>query len=209
MSTGTRPRAARKSREERAREIADEARSIALEQGLSAVTLRAIAARAGVTAPLVSHYEPNMDALVASTFTSITTQELDEVVSAAEAAATPVERLSLLLDASLDGARQEVTVVWVEAWALGRRNETLATAVREQMDAWQSVFVLAIEAGVESGDFRAADPDGVAWQLLGMVDGINAQALVRWGETRQRGTLMLGAAEGMLGLRPGALAPTR
>ena len=65
MSTPVRTRAARKSPAERSAEIAEAARLLALEQGLTAVTLRAIAARAGVAPALVAHYQPSMDALVA------------------------------------------------------------------------------------------------------------------------------------------------
>ena len=77
MSTPTRARASRKSPAQRSAEIADAARHVALEQGLAAVTLRSIAARASVTPALVAHYQPNMDALVASTFGTIVAAEID------------------------------------------------------------------------------------------------------------------------------------
>jgi|GEM_PF-6884415 hypothetical protein len=32
-----------------------------------------------------------------------------------------------------------------------------------------------------------------------MIDGVNAQALVRWGDTARRSDLLLRAVEGMLG----------
>jgi hypothetical protein len=41
-----------------------------------------------------------------------------------------------------------------------------------------------------------------------MIDGLNAQALVLWGEANERGSLISHAVEGMLGLRRGALAAT-
>jgi hypothetical protein len=46
----------------------------------------------------------------------------------------------------------------------------------------------------------------VAWQLLGAIDGLNAQGLVRWGAAGDRYPLLAHAAEGMLGLPRGALA---
>ena len=79
MSRPTRKKAARKSPAERAAEIADAAHELALEQGLSAVTLRAVAARIDVAPALVAHYEPDMQALIASTFASIVAAELAEV----------------------------------------------------------------------------------------------------------------------------------
>jgi hypothetical protein len=63
-----------------------------------------------------------------------------------------------------------------------------------------------ISAGAETGAFHVDDPRAVAWQLLGMVDGLNAQALVRWGAGGERGPVIARAVEGLLGLRSGALA---
>jgi AcrR family transcriptional regulator len=203
-----RKKAERKAPAERSAEIADAARSIALEQGLAAVTLRSIAARIDVAPALVAHYEPNMEALVASTFAAVVGAEIDEVVALLTAHATPRERLAVLLSTLLDRTRDDVTVVWVEAWSLGRRSEALAASVRRQMDAWQAVVQGIIEAGVAAGEFETDDAASVAWQLLGMVDGLNAQALVRWGEANERGSLISHAVEGMLGLGRGALAPS-
>ena len=42
--------------------------------------------------------------------------------------------------------------------------------------------------------------------LLGMIDGLNAHALVRWEDAADRGSRIGHAVEGMLGLGRGALA---
>jgi AcrR family transcriptional regulator len=207
MSSPTRKKAARKTPAERAAEIADAAHELALEQGLSAVTLRAVAARIDVAPALVAHYEPDMQALIASTFASIVAAELAEVDALVAGLPTPRERLAAMLATLLDGSRDDVTVIWVEAWAMGRRNEALAASVRDEMDAWQAVIRGVVEAGVASGDFQTDDPAAAAWQLLGMIDGLNAQALVRWGDAADRGSLISHAVEGMLRLERGALAP--
>ncbi|TDN91720.1 TetR family transcriptional regulator [Microbacterium sp. BK668] len=167
------------------------------------MTLRAVAGRVGVAPALVAHYEPNMDALVAASFCAVVSAELGEIRAAITAAATPTESLAALLRTLLDGTRDDVTVVWVEAWAMGRRNETLAEAVRAEMDAWQSVVQDVVESGIASGEFETTDAAAsadVAWQLLGMIDGLNAQALVRWNDERSRGSVLHRAVEGMLGL---------
>lgn len=190
---------------ERADAIARSARELALDEGLAAVTLRGVAARAGVAPALVAHYVPSMDVLIGRTFSSVVGAEIAEIQTLLATLPTPPERLGRLVRTILDGTRDDVTLVWVEAWALGRRNESLAAEVRAQMDAWQTVIQEVIEAGVRSGDFHTDDPSGVAWQLLGMVDGLNAQALVRWGDATDRGSLISHAVEGMLGLERGAL----
>ena len=200
MSRAPRKKAARKSPAERSAEIADAARDVALEHGLYAVTLRAVAARIDVAPALVAHYQPDMHALVASTFGAIVSAELDEVEELVEPLPSPSARLAVLLDTLLDGSRDDVTVVWVEAWAMGRRNEPLAAAVREQMDAWQALVQQVVEDGAARGEFEAEDPADTAWQLLGMIDGLNAHALVRWNADRSRGSAPHRAVEGMLGL---------
>lgn len=205
MSSTIQKRAARKSPAERAAEIAEAAREIALGQGLSAITLRNVAARVGVASGLVAHYQPNVDALVAGTFAAIVSAETEEVAGLLDRLPTPLEKLGMLLDTLMDGSRLDVTAIWVEAWTLGRRNEALAASVREQMDAWQAVVQRLVEAGIDAGEFDTFDAPSVAWQILGMVDGLNAQALVRWDGVSDRGTHLARAVEGMVGAARGSL----
>lgn len=200
LTQAPRKRSARKSPAERGAEIADAARAIALEDGLTALTLRSVAARVGVAPALVAHYQPSMDDLVASTFGAIVADEIVEVAGMIAALPTATEGIAAVVDTLLDGTRDEVTIVWVEAWTLGRRNDALAVTVREQMDAWQDVVQGVIEAGVAAGEFETADAASAAWQLLGMIDGLNAQALVRWNDESGRGSLIHRALEGMLGI---------
>src|SRR6478735_5599788 len=150
-------RAARRPPAERRAELAAAARDLALADGLAAVTLRSVAGRAGVTPALVAHYHPAMDALVASAFDAVVGAELAEVRILLATADGPTARVALLLRTLLDGTRDDVTLVWVEAWALGRRNEALAAAVREQMDAWQALILDVVERGVATGTFHADD----------------------------------------------------
>lgn len=208
MSSTPQKRAVRKSPAERAAEITEAARELALEAGLTALTLRNVAARVGVASGLVAHYQPNMDALVSSTFATIVAAETQEVAGLLSQRPGPSERLGLLVDTLLDNSRLDVTAIWVEAWTLGRRNETLAASVREQMDAWQKVFQGVVEEGNATGDFNVSDAAAVAWQILGMVDGLNAQALVRWDGVNDRGTHLARAVEGMVGAVPGSLMAT-
>jgi AcrR family transcriptional regulator len=207
MSSTPPKRAARKAPSERAAEIAEAARELALERGLAAITLRSVAGRVGVASGLVAHYQPNVETLVADTFAAIVAAETAEVAALLARLPDPPQQLALLLDTLLDGARLDVTAVWVEAWTLGRRNEALAASVRVQMDAWQAVLQDVVEAGIAAGQFETPDAASVAWQILGMIDGLNAQALVRWDGVNDRGVHLARAVEGMVGAARGSLAP--
>lgn len=188
-------------------EIAAAACELALHRGLDAVTQRAVAQRAGMTPALVAHYVASMDSLVADTFATIVGAELQEVRDLAAAVTDPVGRLAAILDTLLDGSRQDVTLVWVQAWGLGRRNELLAAAVRSQMDDWRGAIAEVLDAGRASGAVRVEDAGQTAWHILAMIDGLNAHALVRWGAPAVQADLLRRAVEAMLGLRAGALGP--
>ena len=195
----------RRSASERVAQISAAAQDLAREAGLSAVTLRAVATEIGVAPALVAHYVPSMDALVGDTFAAIVGDELAEVGQLARSRGTAAEALAAVLATLLDESRREVTLIWVQSWSLGGRNETLAERVRQQMDAWRGFLAGVIDEGRTAGDFRCDDPAAIAGQILGMVDGLNAHSLVAWQDASERTRLLLTSVEAMLGLPAGEL----
>jgi AcrR family transcriptional regulator len=205
VSSETRKRAERKAPAVRAAEIRDAACAIALEGGLNAVTQRSVATRVGVAPALVAHYEPSMEALLAATFTEIVHSELEEVAASLSSEPTPTAALRQLINTLLEPERQETTAIWLDAWSLGRRNEVISDAVRVEMDAWQDFVVGLVQAGIDSGEFTTREPDAVAWQLVGMIDGLNAQSVVRYRDAQSRSRLLSHAMEQGLGMATGQL----
>lgn len=195
----------RRSASERVAQISAAAQDLAREAGLSAVTLRAVATEIGVAPALVAHYVPSMDALVGDTFAAIVGDELAEVGQLARSRGTAAEALAAVLATLLDESRREVTLIWVQSWSLGGRNEMLAERVRQQMDAWRGFLAGVIDEGRAAGDFRCDDPAAIAGQILGMVDGLNAHSLVAWQDASERTRLLLTSVEAMLGLPAGEL----
>jgi len=199
-------RRVRKSAEERRAEVAHAARAIALADGLDAVTLRAVAARVGVAPGLVAHYAPSMDDLVADTFGDLVAAELRDVVALVRREDSAARRLGILLGTLLDGSRDDITLVWVQAWAMGTRSEPLAARVRAEMDDWQAAIAVEIERGMDAGVFAPGDAAALAWHLLAMIDGLNAHSLVRWNARADRRALTVRAVAGLLGVEPAVLA---
>ncbi|MCP1427730.1 AcrR family transcriptional regulator [Microbacterium foliorum] len=166
--------------EERERSILDGAVSLAGESGLEALTVRAVAARVGVTPALVAHYRPVMESFVAEVFTTIVSAERDEVIASYDDGVDLRTNLLRLIETLLDDSRDDVAMVWVQSWALGARNEALGARVRAEMDLWHSALEdLIARAAAEAADIRV-DPASSAWMLLAMVDGMSAHSLVHW-----------------------------
>lgn len=196
----------RLSAEQRGAEILDAAVGIARDNGLSAVTLRGIAGRLDVASGLITHYEPSVDMLVARVFQKVVSAELLELDAEIRVISTALDQMRALIVTLLGGGRESVTVVWVEAYALGRRNSALANAIHIETRAWTTFVGRIIQAGVDQGVFRVANVADTARHLIGMIDGLNAQALIRESDALPYVAQMARASEALLGATPGSLA---
>ena len=180
MSTSSSPRPKRMPPEQRERTILDAAVALARQNGIAGLTVRTVAAAAGVTPALVAHYRPSMDAFVADVFGTIVGAEREEVMAAGRVAQGLRERITRIVEMLLDGDRDDVTLIWVQAWAAGARNDELAARVRTEMDRWQQELEAMVAEGVEEGEISAAQAEGAAWLLLATVDGMSAHSMVKW-----------------------------
>lgn len=180
MKTSSRGTGRRMAPEARERAIREAAIAVAREDGIAGLTMRTIAARAGVTPALVAHYRPSMDAFVAEVFGAIVSAERVEVFGALDGTTGMRERLAAVVETLLDPRRDDVTLVWVQAWAAGFRNEELAARVRDEMDAWRQGLEAVLAEGAETGEIPPSQIGVSAWLLLAMVDGMNAHSLVGW-----------------------------
>lgn len=181
MKTTSRAEAPRRlPPEERERSILDAAKALAGDSGLEALTVRAVAARVGVTPALVAHYRPVMEAFVAEVFTEIVSAERDEVIASYDPDLDLRTNLLRLIETLLDDSRDDVAMVWVQSWALGARNETLGARVRTEMNLWHSALEDLITRAVAEDPAIQVDPGSSAWMLLAMVDGMSAHSLVHW-----------------------------
>lgn len=198
MSTSSTPRPKRMPPEQRERAILDAAVGLARQGGIAGLTVRTVAAAAGVTPALVAHYRPSMDAFVAEVFGAIVGAEREEVVAVGRAGTGLRARITRVVDTLLDGDRDDVTLVWVQAWAAGARNEELAARVRLEMDLWQQDLERIVAEGVAAEEISPERAEGVAWLLLATVDGMNAHSLVKWAP-EDRGALARRTVAALLG----------
>jgi AcrR family transcriptional regulator len=169
----------RKSAEDRRAEIVAAATEVALSEGLEQITLRSVADRLGVAGSLVSHYFPSIDGLLAEAFRAAAVRESREIDAAVAAGTGPVGRLLALLRFHTAGDRDSMSLLWMDAWRLGRKRPALHAEVTAQMAADVEQLLALIDEGVRSGDFTPADPRVSASRILAVLDGLSVQAAMR------------------------------
>jgi AcrR family transcriptional regulator len=171
--------AKRKLPAERRGELLAKAVEISQAEGLSAVTLRRVAADLGVTPGLVSHYFSSAEQLITAAFRTAALADLAQARSRMDAAASALAKMDALMDYVLDDSSDDASALWLEAWSLGRRNAPLAAEAKELTDDWLACIADLVRAGTEEGEFHVADVDVAARRLLTMIDGLGAQKVVR------------------------------
>jgi AcrR family transcriptional regulator len=171
--------AKRKLPAERRGELLAKAVEISQAEGLSAVTLRRVAADLGVTPGLVSHYFSSAEQLITAAFRTAALADLAQARSRIDAAASALAKMDALMDYVLDDSSDDASALWLEAWSLGRRNAPLAAEAKELTDDWLACIADLVRAGTEEGEFHVADVDVAARRLLTMIDGLGAQKVVR------------------------------
>ncbi|MCV7073649.1 TetR family transcriptional regulator C-terminal domain-containing protein [Mycobacterium rufum] len=165
---------------ERRGELLGRAVQIARTEGLSAVTLRRVAADLGVTPGLVSHYFAAAEQLTAAAFRAAAQQDLDAANARVEAQPTASAKILALIDYMLADDGDDGSALWLETWTLARRNPVLAAEADELTAQWVARIADIVAAGVEAGEFTVdGRVDAVARRVLTLIDGLGSQKVVR------------------------------
>ncbi len=132
--------------------------------------------------------------------------------AAEQGAEDPTGRMRNLLALMAGEQRDEVSLLWLDAWQTGRRRPLLLEEVTRQMVAWRDSLAALIDDGVAGGEFHTDHPDVTAVQILTVIDGLSVRAAMRGTEIDYQNAqdLVLTTAERGLGLPHGRLhAPAR
>jgi AcrR family transcriptional regulator len=157
------------------------ARACIVARGYERVTIRDVAAAAGVSTGTVVHYFGDKD-------TVLETALLDKVEdtglalrAAMSGATTAWERLERLVEASLP-ASQEVRDewrLWLTFWGEATRNERLRAVSERQHRRWTRFLGRILEDGIAAGEFAPVEPGDTAAQAAALIDGLAVQATLQ------------------------------
>ena len=142
--------------------------------GLGAVSVRDVAARAGVSIGLVRHHFGSFGALLVEAYRQ-TTQEIDGRLGAAvdAAGADPRARMEAFLSASFaaDIVDRDLLSAWLGFWGLVRIDPA-AAALHAQSYAAYRARIEGLLADLAAADGRRADVRAGAMALAAMLDGL-------------------------------------
>jgi AcrR family transcriptional regulator len=161
--------------------LLDAALAVVADSGLTGLSIRTVAARAGASPAQVQYYFPSKTALIAAAYQHAAGQYL-AVVRPELSGPSSVARLRRILWAwlPLDPDAERRARVWVAFAAAASTDHALAAAaaaVDADLRRWLADDLTALErAGRVT---LPGSPDDAAAQLLALLDGTTVHALVR------------------------------
>ncbi|HED6271197.1 TPA: TetR family transcriptional regulator [Enterobacter sichuanensis] len=168
------------SKDERREAILQAAMRVALAEGLTAMTVRRIAAEAGVATGQVHHHFTSGGELKSLAFVRLIRALLDADVAGENASWR--ERLHAMLGSD-DGGFEPYIRLWREAQLLASRDADIKSAYVMTMEMWHQETVAIIRAGAEANAFTLTDrPENIAWRLIGLVCGLDGMYVLNMPE---------------------------
>jgi AcrR family transcriptional regulator len=173
----TKPRARfhREAPEDRKRQLGEAALRCIRRHGNAGVSVRQIAAEAGVTQGLITHHFGEINELVAYAFDLMSEGLLKEILNAVEAAEpTPQARLEAFITASFSPILmdREVLSVWVVFWGLILHSPRMGASQKQEYGDYVAAVEGLISDLAKAETFSVADIRLTAQAFTALMDGL-------------------------------------
>lgn len=170
--------------EARRRLIAEAVLRVTGQHGLEAVSLRDVAAEAGVSMGMVQHYFKSKDEMLLFACKYLIERSSREVQARAAAAPTPMTSRDMLRNwfiaiLPLDAEHRMTTHVWIAFLARAVLEPDLQRFMRETWIQTHYLFAEQLRAAQRSGELPAGlDPEQEARTSVAVVDGLVSHVLI-------------------------------
>ncbi len=162
--------------EVRRRMILEGALPLMSERGVRKVTMRDIAAVAGVSLGTVSYHFTGVRELLSEAIALDIARYYDPVLAAARDATDADAGLRVLLDAVFTDDTERHWRLWFDWWGAAEDDE-IARGQAQRYEQWQSEIRALIVRGTDDNDFDPADADEAAVLFVAVVDGLALQRI--------------------------------
>ncbi|HEV7255250.1 MAG TPA: TetR family transcriptional regulator C-terminal domain-containing protein [Mesorhizobium sp.] len=161
--------------DERSRQLGEATIRCIRKKGNAGVSARQIAAEAGVTQGLITHYFGEVNELVAYAFNLMADDILDAIVAAAHAGpATPQGRLDAYIEASFSPAifDQDVLRVWVVFWGLILHSPRMSMSQQKEYSSFVATIETLLSDLAAAEGFAIRDTRLAAVAFNALLDGL-------------------------------------
>ena len=175
MSAPGRPRYARHRADERRRALVEATIASLKRHGHEGLSVRRIAAQAGVSIGLINHHFPNKDALVAESYRQFSRQLAAGFQAAVERAArAPRARLSAFIEAvfARPNLDPRVLTAWVVFWGLFRQSPEIRRAHRDEGRGYGALPGLLLRDLLKQRGRPASRARAATIGLTALLDGL-------------------------------------
>lgn len=170
-----RARFSRETPEERRRQLGEAALRCIRRHGNAGVSVRQIAAEAGVTQGLITHHFGEINELVAYAFDLMSEGLLKEILNAVDAAeATPQARLEAFVNASFSPIMmdRDVLGVWVVFWGLILHSPRMGASQKQEYGDYVAAVEKLIASLAADEGFVVSDVPLAAKAFTALMDGL-------------------------------------
>lgn len=197
---------ARRKVEVRREEILDAAAAEVTKRGFAHTRGADIAAALGVSTALLFYHFGTKEQLFAEALEHAVAKDLARLDTTVAKAKDPADGVRRILALYSPQGNADGWTIWVDAWSESLREPEMRATSRRLDVRWKDVLAEQITLGVERGMFDCADPDGAAWRLSALLDGLAVQVMVHRSLTKaQLAVWVREAAARELGCDPALL----
>lgn len=164
---------------ERRARVAAAARAVIARDGLDGASVRRVAAEAGSSTTVVTHWFADKEALLAAAVEDAYRAVAVRMAAHVEAGpgGLPTLRAVLLETLPLDAERAAEARVWMAFWSMAVTHPALRAVQRAGYHQWREVVAGPLAQAAARGEIATAqDPRNAGEQLMCLVDGLLMQA---------------------------------
>jgi AcrR family transcriptional regulator len=166
---------------ERREQIMTAACEVVAEIGYRSLRIADVARRAQASTGTVHYYFDTKRELMHAAFEWNFTRSLERRRELLDGDGDALRRLRAFVESYLPRGEETVNAwrVWAELWVEALHDPDLQEVNENVYGEWRRIVAAIIRDGQDAGQFRAGDPVVMANALIGMIDGLSLQVLLR------------------------------
>ncbi len=165
----------RQTVDERRAEILETTCEVVIERGFAATRISDVAHKLGVSTGLIHYHFENKELLLAEAFKFAARHDIDRVAARVDEVPTALAKLDRIFQLWAPEQDDYAWMLWIDSWGEALRNEAMQKISQELDIQSKGQLEAIIREGVASMEFRCDDPNGAAWRLSALADGLAIQ----------------------------------